>query len=126
MGAGDVRFSHGSPRPPRTYKLYDYESSTLLTSGTYASGVSHKSHPVPVFGWENKSFKFRADTDSVADGLVVEEYTQEGNWRTYETRTYTANDFEVITPVAEAVLMRIGYEPSANGASITDAEAVLR
>jgi len=126
MGAGDVRFSHGSPRPPRTYRLYDFEADTLLTTGTYDTGTSHKSHPVPVFGRENKSFKFRADTDSATDGLVVEEYTQEGNWRTYETRTYTANNFEVITPAAEAVLMRIGYEPSADGASITDAEAVLR
>jgi len=126
IGAGDVRFSHDSPKPPRLYRLHDLNADTLLTSGTYDTGASHKSHPVPVYGRENKSFKFRADTDSVTDGLVVEEYTQEGNWRTYETRTYTAGDLEVITPAGEAVLMRIGYEPSGDGASITDAEAVVR
>jgi len=57
---------------------------------------------------------------------VIEELTEEGNWRPVVTRTYsTANEYETITPTHEAVFMRLSYEPSADGASITDAEAVL-
>jgi len=122
----NARYSEGEPYPPRNFRLYDYGATTLLTEGTYDTGVSHKSHPVPTLGFDSKTFLFRADTDSTTDGLVLEVLTQEGNWRTYETRTYSANTLEVITPAGEAVLARIGYEPSADGASITDAEAVLR
>lgn len=120
------RFSDGQPNPPRTYPLYDYEASTLLTEGTYDTGTSYKSHPVPVQGYRAKAFLFRADTDSVADGLAVEVYTQEGNWRTYLTRTYSAGDLESIEPAGEFPLMRLAYEPAADGASITVAEATVR
>lgn len=112
-------------KPARTFRLYDDGADTLLTAGTYDTGTSHKTHPVPVLGYRDKSFKFRADTDSTADGLAVEELTQEGNWRTWTTRTYAANDYEIINPSGQAVLMRLAYEPAANGASITDAEAVI-
>jgi len=77
-------------------------------------------------GYDAKAFLFRADTDSVADGLGVEVLTQEGNWRTYLTRTYSANTLESIEPAGEFPLMRLAYEPSADGASITDAEVTMR
>jgi len=83
----ETRWTVGSPNPPRNYRLYDAGADTLLTSGTYDSGTSHKSHPIPIHGYDNKTLLFRADTDSVTDGLTVEMLTQEGNWRTYETRT---------------------------------------
>jgi len=125
MGAGDVRFSHGSPRPPRTYRLYDFEADTLMTSGTYDSGVSHKSHPFPLAGYENIAVHFRADT-AATDGLVIEILTQEGNWRTYDTITATANELETYAITNPAPLGRIGYNPDADGASITDAEVSMR
>jgi len=115
----------GAALPPKCLRLYDFEAGTLMTSGTYDSGTSHKSHPIPVYGYSDKSIYFRADTDSATDGLAVEALTQEGNWRTYETRTLSANSLEVFNLAGEMPLVRIGYEPSADGASITDAEAAL-
>jgi len=112
--------------PARTFRLHDFGADTLLTSGTYDTGTSYKSHPIPVLGYDDKAFLFRADTDSVADGLAVEVLTQEGNWRTYLTRTYSANTLESIEPTGEFPLMRLAYEPSVDGASITDAEATVR
>jgi len=122
----NVRWTEDDPQPPRTWQLYDFQADTLLTEGTYDTGVSHKSHPVPVHGYDAKAFLFQADTDSVADGLAVEVLTQEGNWRTYLTRTYSADTLESIEPTGEFPLMRLAYEPSADGASITDAEATVR
>jgi len=61
----------------------------------------------------------------VADGLAVEVLTQEGNWRTYESRTYSANTLEVLSPAGSIVLARLAYEPATDGASITDAEATV-
>jgi len=122
----EYRFAEGKANPPRTYRLYDWEADTLLTSGTYDTGTSYKSHPIPTVGYSAKAFLFRADTDSTTDGLAVEVLTQEGNWRTYLTRTYSANTLESIEPTGEFPLMRLAYEPSADGASITDAEVVVR
>jgi len=124
----DVRnwfFLSGEPAPPRNYRLYDYEADTLLTAGTYDTGTSHKSHPVPVQGYRDVSIYFRADTASTTDGLAVEIYTQNGNWRTYATRTLAANELEVINLTGRTPLLRVAYEPSATGASITDAEVTM-
>jgi len=126
FGVRDYRFASGDPCPPRNYRLHDAGADTLLTSGTYDTGTSHKSHPIPVQGYSAKAFLFRADTDSTSDGLAVEVLTQEGNWRTYLTRTYSANSLELIEPAGEFPLMRLAYEPTADGASITDAEATVR
>jgi len=122
----DFVFGSGQPFPAKTWDLFDSGADTLMTSGTYDSGTSHKSASIPVAGYDSKAFLFRADTDSVADGLAVEVYTTAGNWRTYLTRTYSANELESIEPTGEFPLMRLAYEPSADGASITDAEATVR
>ena len=61
----------------------------------------------------------------MTDGLTVEMLTQEESWRTYATRSPTANDLEVINLAGRMPLVRIGYEPSADGASITDAEVTM-
>jgi len=114
----------GDPMPSRTYRLYDYQADTLLTEGTYDTGTSYKSHPVP--GLRKDSIRFRADTASVTDGLRVEALTQEGNWRALETYDLAANDLWYADVNAEVPLIRIGYEPSADGASITDAEVSVR
>jgi len=120
------RWTEGQAAPPRTFRLKDAGASTLLTEGTYDTGVSHKSHPVPTAGYRAKGFLFQADTDSTADGLAVEVFTQDGNWRTYLSRTYSANTLESIEPTGEFPLMRLAYEPSADGASITDAEVTVK
>jgi len=123
---GEFGFQPGDPLPPRTYRLYDWQADTLMTSGTYDTGTSHKSHPIPIHGYDGKTLLFRADTDSVTDGLQIEVYTQEGNWRVYDSVTTSANSLESYVLTGNFPLARIGYEPSADGASITDAEAHLR
>jgi len=125
-GDGVVQYHPGSPYPPRTFNLYDDAASTLMTSGTYASGVSHKSHPIPIHGYDGKTLLFRADTDSVTDGLQIEVYTQAGNWRVYDTVTASANSLESYIITGDFPLVRVGYEPSADGASITDAEVTMK
>jgi len=122
----NVRFSEGEPYPPRNFRLYDEGASTLMTSGTYDTGTSYKSHPVPIFGFEGVTLSIRADTASVVNGLTTEVLTQEGNWRPIDTYDLGANEFYYLDVNAEFPLMRVGYEPSANGASITDAEVTLR
>jgi len=121
---GDVFLVESLIRP-RYWPLYDWEADTLMTSGTYDSGTSHKSHPIPTYGFDGKTLLFRADTDSVTDGLRIETYTYAGNWRLYDSVTTSANTLESYTITGNFPLMRIGYEPSADGASITDAEVQL-
>jgi len=123
---GQMRVAEGDPTPPRSFPLYDEKADTLLTSGTYDTGTSYKSHPLPALGYGSKTLLFRADTDSVANGLRIEVLTQEGNWRLYDSLTYSANELEYFGITADFPLVRIGYEPSGDGASITDAELHLQ
>jgi len=111
---------------PLSMRLMDAGANTFLTDGTYDTGVSHKSHPIPTHGFDGKSLYFRADTDSVTDGLTVEIRTREGNWRVYDSINYSANSLREYMPTGDFPLMRIGYEPAADGASITEAEVNLR
>jgi len=97
-----------------------------MTSGTYASGSVHRSAPIPIAGYEGKTLAIRADTASVADGLVTEVYTTADNWRTIDTYTLGANEFYYLDINVDFPLLRIGYEPSADGASITDAQVAVR
>jgi len=126
FGVRDYRFAPGDPCPSRNYRLYDDEADTLMTSGFYDTGTSYKSHPIPVQGYGSKTLLFRADTDSVSGGLQIEVYTAERNWRVYDSVTYSAGNLRQYTPTGNFPLMRIGYEPSADGASITDAEVSLQ
>jgi len=116
----------GVPMYPRILKLYDFEDTSPMTDGTYDTGTSYKSHPIPIYGFDGKTILFRADTDSVTDGLRIEVLTQEGNWRLYDSVTTSANELESYIISGNFPLARIGYEPSADGASITDAEMHLQ
>jgi len=122
----NIRVAEGDPTPPRSFPLYDEKADTLLTSGTYDTGTSYKSHPFPALGYKSKTLLFRADTGSTTNGLRIEVLTQEGNWRVYDSLTYSAGDLEYYGISADFPLVRIGYEPSADGASITDAELHLQ
>jgi len=124
--ANDFIVSSGVEVPARLYRLYDWKASSLLTSGTYDSGTSHKSHPFPVLPFDTVTILFRADTDSASDGFTIEVLTQEGSWRTYDSFTTSANTLRQCTITGRFPFARIGYEPSADGASITDAEVSVR
>jgi len=121
----EFRFAQGDPAPSRAYRLYDWEADTLMTSGTYDTGAMHYSHPVPIKGYEQVNMSVRADTASATDGLVTEVLTQEENWRPVDTYDLGADEFYYLDVNVDFPLMRVGYEPSADGASITDAEVNL-
>jgi len=122
----EIRWSSGDPTPSRTYRLYDDEADTLMTSGTYAAGAVHYSHPVPVKGYGKKTLAFRADTATASGSpLETQVYTQDGSWRTIDSYDLGVDEFYHLDIDVDFPLVRVGYEPSADGASITDAEVNL-
>jgi len=123
----DFNYAESTPSPiPGQWPLYDWQADTLLTSGTYDTGTSYRSHPVPIQGKEGITVAIRADTASVADGLKTQVLTAEGNWRTIDTYTLGANEFYYLDVNVDFPLLRVRYEPSGDGASITDAEVSVR
>lgn len=120
----NCRVAEGMEEKPRSYYLYEAGTSHSLVTGTYDAAVS--SQPVPATGLGNQTFLFRADTDSTTDGLYVEVYTEQGNWRTYgpSVETYSAGDLYNFILTGNVGLARLTYEPAASGASVTDAEVV--
>jgi len=122
----NYRWNQGSPTPSRTFRLHDEGADTLMTSGTYAAGAVHYSHPVPIKGYGEKTVAFRADTATATGSpLVTEVYTQDLNWRAIDSYDLGANEFYYLDVNVDFPLLRVGYEPSADGASITDAEVNL-
>jgi len=115
------RWGEGEPNPPRALRLYLEDSDTLL-AGYSASGAVN-SHPVPVYGRHGKTFYFMADKDGT---VRIEVYTLAGNWREYDSVSYTANKLLAYIMSGDAVLARLIYEPSTTPATIKEAEAILR
>jgi len=121
----DVRFTRMGLFPSRVWRLHDSGADTLMTEGTYDTGSLHWSHPIPTLGYKNKTFKFRADTDSMTDGLRIGWYDQEGHMLYLVKKTYDAGEDYVEKITGDHPMMRLGYEPASDGASITYAEVVL-
>jgi hypothetical protein len=121
----NFRVMNGDPLPPRGYQLYLTGTNTKLAGYSVSSG-SVTCHPIPIFGYKNKTLLFMANQTSASGGLVIEILTQTGNWRTYDTDTYTpAGSLWVYPIVADAVLVRITFTPSTYPCTINEAEAVL-
>jgi len=118
------RITEGTPYPPRKWFFYEGGNFETLMGNSYDDTIT--SHPIPFYGFKNKTIYFHADTDSTTDGLKVEVMVETGTWRAYDTLTYTAGDFVKFTPTAELPLARIVYDPASTGATINTAEAVLR
>lgn len=119
-----LRGSDSTPSPPRVFQLYDWKSDTLMTSGTYTTGSYHYSHPFPLLGNEEEYIHFQAD-NYATDGLIVQHLTQEGNWRTILSKTPTGDAYVVYDIGGPRYLGRVGYQPSADGASIDEAEVII-
>jgi len=120
-----LRVSDGDPQPPRVFELYVTGTNTKFAEYSLASGTLI-SHPVPVYGYESATIKFRANQATGAGGLIVEELLQTGNWRTYDARTYGANDYFVYPLGGDCVLIRLSYTPDTYPATIEYGEVVLR
>ena len=125
LGPYYFRVADGMPKAPRVYRLYETGLRIFFAGKTVESGTL-TSHAVPVFGYDGKTFYFMADTDSETNGLVIEVMTQSGNWREYDSVTYTANDFWYYPIGGDAVLARLRYTPASYPATVNEGEIVLR
>jgi len=107
--------------PDRSFVFSQWESNETLVSGSpYDSAVT--SHPVILRGYDKRTILFQADTSGDLD---IEVYTLEGNWRTYDTISISANTLENYIMTGKALFGRITYTPDAGGATINEAEIHL-
>ena len=115
------RVSDGNETIPLRLPLYEEDTSNLFADKSVSAGTL-VSHPVPVFGYKNKIFNFLA---GVAGTLAIGGYTRSGDWRTYDSLSYTANNFFKYIMTGDAVLARLSYTPSTYPASVSEGEVVL-
>jgi len=108
----------GEPNPARSFPFYEQGAETIMAGSTYDAEVI--SHPVPSFGFKDKTILFQADTDSTTDGFKVEVYTLAGHWRTYDQMTTTAGELETYILSSQALAIRVRYDPASTGATIND------
>jgi len=116
-----LRVSDGPEISPRRLLLYQYQTSNKMPGTTLDSG-SIVSHPVPVAGFNSKTFYFMADQ---AGTVEIQVYTLTGNWRTYYSDTVSANELWWFKMTGDAVIARLVYTPSSYPATIHEAEVVL-
>ncbi|MEM2447836.1 MAG: hypothetical protein QXT14_02660 [Candidatus Bathyarchaeia archaeon] len=115
------RISDGHEIIPLHLPLYVEDTSTKLAGYTVNSGTL-VSHPFPVFGYTHKTFYFMANQSGT---LEIQVMTQTGNWRTYDSFSYTANSFLNYPMTGDALLLaRLLYTPSTYPATISEGEAV--
>jgi len=116
------RVSEGSEIEPIALPLYVEDTSTKLAGYSLSSGTL-VSHPIPVFGFNSRTIFFRANQSGTVN---IEARSLTGNWRTYDSKSYTAdsNFFYVIT--GDLTLARLTYTPSTYPASIAEGEVVMR
>ena len=117
----DYRWAEGDPQPPLALPLYVESSDTLLAGYSFDSG-SAASHPVPIYGYENKTIYFMADKDGT---VSIQVYTLSGNWREYDSINYTAGKLLTYTMTGNALLARVVFTPSSYPAKIEEAEVVM-
>jgi hypothetical protein len=114
----DIECAEGEPLPPRSYDLYLAGSGTKLAGYSISSG-SVTSHPVPVFGYVNKTVYFMADQ---AGTLNIEVLMRSGNWRTYDSVTVPASALLKYKMTGDAILARLTFTPSSYPCTISEAE----
>jgi hypothetical protein len=115
------RVSDGKEIIPLSLPLYLEDNDTALAGYSISSG-SVTSHPIPIFGYRDKTLFLQANQ---AGSVSVEVYTLAGNWRTYDSDTVSANTLWWYKMTGDAVLARLTFTPTTYPCSITEAEVVL-
>jgi hypothetical protein len=115
------RVSDGKDIIPLALPLYLDNTDTALADYSISSG-SITSHPIPVFGYSEKTIYFMA---SQSGTLNIEVYTLSGNWRTYDSISIPANTFYAYKMTGDAVLARVKFTPNTYPATINEAGVVL-
>jgi hypothetical protein len=121
LSPNNARLSRIADHPPRAFRLYQSNSSILMAGSSISSG-SLSSHPIPVFGYTDKTLYFMANQDG---SLLIEILTQTNNWITYDTDTISANTLWWYKMTGDAVLARLTFTPTTYPCTITEAEAIL-
>lgn len=116
------RMSDGEAIYPEVFRLYDAGTNNLFAGLVIAAG-SETSHPVPIFGFGNKTLHFQA---TQAGTLNIEILTLTGNWRTYDSINISANTLLSYVMVGEAVLFRVTFTPTSYPATISEAEIAMK
>jgi hypothetical protein len=119
------RVSDGKDVAPLQLPLYLDNSDTRVAGYSLSSGTL-VTHPIPAFGYSGKTVYFMADQSSTSGGLTIDVLTLSGNWRTYDSLTYSANTLLVYPISGDAVLVRLTYTPASYPATILEGEVVLR
>jgi hypothetical protein len=111
----------GDPCPPLTLPLYR-EASGYWLAGTSISSGSVTSHPIPTYGYSNKTLYFQANK---AGTLEIQVYTLSGNWRSYDSKSVSAGSLLWYKMEGDAVLARVIFTPSSYPCTIQEAEVVM-
>jgi hypothetical protein len=110
----------GVPIPGRVYPLYTTATLDLWTG--LAIGAAVTSHPIPVWGYSNRTLYF--ETGAAGGTIVIQSYRSVGGWFNYETKVLAANTPWVYALTNEMIAARCVYTP--NGAeTIGNAEMYL-
>jgi len=117
----DIECAEGEPLPPRSYNLYLAGSNTKMAGYSISSG-SVTSHPIPVFGYVNKTIYFMADQ---AGTLNIETLMRSGNWRTYDSITVSASALLGYKMTGDAILTRLTFTPSTYPCTVNEAEVAM-
>jgi hypothetical protein len=115
------RYGSDEPNPPRAYRLYQANSTSFMAGASISTG-SLTSHPVPIYGREHKTFLFQANQNGT---LAIEALTLSGNWITYDSVSYSANNNLFYNLAGNLVLARLTYTPATYPATVAEAEVIL-
>jgi len=99
----------GQAHPPRQIPLYT-ENTDTIWRGLDTGGSQMTSHPVPIWGYPNKTLYFKSDA---AGTLDIEIYVG-GGWQVYDTVSLSANELESypFPKGMQAPIMRCVYTPT--------------
>lgn len=100
----------GDPCPPQQFPLYN-ESTATKWAGLAIGDASQTSHPVPVWGYTDKTLLFQADGVGT---LAVQIYAG-GAWRTVDTLPVAANTLVTYKLAHETPIVRCTYDPIDSG-----------
>ena len=114
----DMRFEahDGDPCPPQQFPLYNENTATKWSSSVTGSSLL-TSHPVPVWGYTNKTLLFQSDGVGT---LIVQIYAG-GAWVTVDTLPVKTNKLLTYKLTCETPIARCIYDPT-DGSTISVAE----
>jgi len=113
-----VAVSDGDPLPPRSYPMYIPGTDTPM-AGYSVSSESVESHPIPIYGYKDKTIYFMSDQTGT---LSIQILTSSLSWREYDSVPVSAGRLLVYKMTGDALLVKVAFTPSTYPATILEAE----